>query len=122
LRCNETVCTKSYFRGFGNGIKEVRPVTEDSGMAALKKVKNKVLYETEIRVVSNDRKRAEVLCTISKGYRHQVRCHLAWCGLPCVNDPLYNSKGYDSDKDIMFEACSFVFPHPFTGEEMSFTI
>lgn len=125
--CNDNVCTKSCFRAYGDGSKEVRPVTEQSGMAALKKLKNKTEYKTDIQVLENYGKRAKVLCTISKGYRHQVRCHLAWNGLPVVNDPLYNSlvkkNGFEKEsKDIRFEACSLEFPHPFTGEMVRFVV
>ena len=28
---------------------------------------------------------------ITNGFRHQVRCHLAWMGLPIIGDSLYNS-------------------------------
>ena len=37
-----------------------------------------------------ERENLTVKATITKGYRHQVRCHLAWCGLPIVADPLYH--------------------------------
>lgn len=37
-----------------------------------------------------ERETLTVKATITKGYRHQVRCHLAWCGLPIVADPLYH--------------------------------
>lgn len=121
-QCNDTVYTKSYFRPFGNGSKEVRPVTEFSGPAALKKIGNKVEYETEIKLISNDLKSAELLCSIKKGFRHQVRCHLAWIGYPCKNDPLYNSLTPVSNNEIGFEACGFEFPHPYTGEKIAFRI
>lgn len=83
---------KSYFRPFGPGRKEVRPVTEESGKAALQKLGKKVLYTTCVKILSidKDKKTAEVECRITKGYRHQVRCHLAWIGLPVVNDKIYN--------------------------------
>lgn len=127
LCCNDNVCTKSFFRAYGDGSKEVRPVTEQSGMAALKKLKSKTEYTTDIQVFESDGKKAKVLCTISKGYRHQVRCHLAWNGLPVVNDPLYNSLTKvnfveKENEDIMFEACSLEFPHPFSGEMIRFGV
>lgn len=137
-KCNDIVHTKSHFRSFGDGAKEVRPVTEKSGMAALKKLKSKTEYETEISLkdINEETHSAEVLCKITRGYRHQVRCHLAWAGLPIKNDPLYNSNfinkkivkdefGNDelindlneSDlQEIMFEAIGFEFPHPYKSE------
>jgi len=130
LKCNDIVCTKSCFRPYGSGSKEVRPVTQMSGKAAFKKLKNPVQYETEIKVFEKQGSEAEVLCTISKGYRHQVRCHLAWAGLPVKNDPLYNSvykasvgqSEGECTKEICFEACSLEFPHPFTGEIVRYSV
>lgn len=124
LKCNDIVYAKSFFRGYGEGLKEVRPVTENSGFSALKKLKNKVEYETKIQILSKQREMASVVCTISKGYRHQVRCHLAWSGLPVINDPLYNpyNKEKNITEDILFEACSFEFIHPFTKEKINFSL
>lgn len=34
---------------------------------------------------------ALVLCKIAQGFRHQVRAHLAWAGLPILGDALYNA-------------------------------
>lgn len=88
---------QSYFRSYGKGGKEVRPVTKDSGTAALKKLGKPKLYQTElVSINASDSDAASagktcVICRISQGYRHQVRCHLAWAGLPVVNDPIYNA-------------------------------
>ena len=93
----------SYFRAFGKGQKEVRPVLPTSNAAALKKLGSKKMYSTKIvaadfLVIQNfsggdDRaKIARVECKIAQGYRHQVRCHLAWLGLPVVGDALYNAR------------------------------
>ena len=45
---------QSYFRAYGPGRKEVRPVTPDSNKAALDKVGKKVLYTTEVCIKSID--------------------------------------------------------------------
>lgn len=83
---------ESFFRPFGKGGKEVRPVTKDSGMAALKKTGKLKAYETQIISMekTDDTENVIVNCKISQGFRHQVRCHLAWAGLPILNDRLYN--------------------------------
>jgi 23S rRNA pseudouridine1911/1915/1917 synthase len=26
---------------------------------------------------------------LKRGFRHQIRCHLAWTGFPILNDPVY---------------------------------
>ena len=106
---------QSYFRPYGPGRKEVRPVTADSGKAALDKVEKKVLYTTNISIQSIDKSKntAIVECKITNGYRHQVRCHLAWYGLPVVNDVIYNP---DADKksteQMHFCASKIEFEYP----------
>ena len=82
---------QSYFRHFGKNNSETRVVTEKSNPAALKKLGKKELYSTEVKILSVKGDICEVECKITKGFKHQVRCHLAWCGLPVVNDALYNA-------------------------------
>ena len=106
---------ESYFRPFGPGRKEVRPVTQDSGKAALQKLGKKVLYKTTIKILSydEDKKIVEVECKIINGYRHQVRCHLAWIGLPVVNDKIYNPLVKNENAEPMrFCACKLEFEYP----------
>lgn len=100
-----TFIQKSAFRPFGPGRREVRPVVPQSNTAALKKSGDKI-YTTEIsvtklvgqrndeclanNVISSTNFSYTALCKITNGYRHQVRCHLAWCGLPVTGDRKYN--------------------------------
>ncbi len=83
----------SQFRPYGKESTVVRPVNEYSGKAAVSKAAPK-LYETKIEVTDiveyDNKKLLKVHCTISSGYRHQVRCHLSWLGMPVYNDELYN--------------------------------
>ncbi|WP_296323130.1 pseudouridine synthase [Treponema sp. UBA3813] len=107
------ISAESSFRTFGKGGKEVRPVTQEAGRAALKKGGNR-LYKTEI--VFESEKTA--LCHITAGFRHQVRCHLAWCGFPVHGDKIYNPKARNlssENHDMKFCACKIIFPHPLTG-------
>lgn len=45
----------------------------------------------------------EVLVSISKGFRHQIRAHAAWLGYPILGDPLYG--GIEAPR-LMLEAYS----------------
>ena len=103
----------SYFRPYGPGRKEVRPVTESSGPAALKKTGKAVLYMTNIKIlkINKENNTALVECSITNGYRHQVRSHLAWAGLPIVNDPVYNTNK-KSTGPIHFCASKIEFEYP----------
>lgn len=110
----------SYFRPYAEGRKEVRPVTENSGKAALSKLGKQKLYTTKIQITKLSETRAKATCEITEGYRHQVRCHLAWIGYPVVGDTLYNSnyKNYENPSDkknaenLLFSATKISFEYP----------
>ena len=102
---------RSYFRPYGQGRKEVRPVTEESGKAALSKLGSKKLYTTKIEITRISDTRATALCEITEGYRHQVRCHLAWAGYPVVGDALYNSDKKNAE-NLLFSATKISFEYP----------
>ncbi len=70
----------SYFRAYGPGRKMVKPETDP------KRADSSVLYTT--KVISIDQNVINV--EITRGFRHQIRAHLAWKGLPIEGDPLYN--------------------------------
>lgn len=112
----EKLVIESYFRSFGKGGKEVRPVTRTSGTAALKKIGKPKLYQTEIVSIKQmDERSCKLVCRISQGYRHQVRCHLAWAGLPVENDPLYNAffrEKEDRSGMLNFSATRIEFTNP----------
>ncbi|MBR5964940.1 MAG: RNA pseudouridine synthase [Treponema sp.] len=127
----------SYFRPFGKGSKEVRPVLPSSNAAALKKLGSKKLYST--KVVAADfcdgdvgAKIARVECKIAQGYRHQVRCHLAWLGLPVRGDLIYNracrtdnAQGQEAaggQGQMRFCAASLEFPDLFGDKVFRFAL
>lgn len=111
-----TFTIQSYFRAFGPGRKEVRPVTSSSNKAALQKVEKQVLYTTEVLIkkINHEKNTVLVECTITKGYRHQIRCHLAWYGLPIINDIVYNplAKNKKSTEEMHFCATKIQFEYP----------
>lgn len=113
IETKQKISISSKFRPFGKGNGSVRPVNEFSGKAALKKC-GKKNYSTQIEfgntVFFEEKKLVEVHCSITQGYRHQVRCHLAWLGLPVHGDRLYNV--FCSEKDsFCFTASSFEFTY-----------
>lgn len=101
----------SMFRAFGKGAKAVRPVSENSSTSALKKSVKKI-YSTDIELTECASGTVTALCTIREGFRHQVRCHLAWAGFPIIGDSLYNSAFSESDGRLHFTAFTISFPNP----------
>ena len=90
-------CQQSFFCPYGDGRKEVRPVTEASSKIIQKKVGKSVIYQTNIECQAIEKNQIKVKARISNGFRHQVRCHLAWMGLPVAGDKLYNYKNKEED-------------------------
>ncbi|HAP44278.1 MAG: hypothetical protein A2087_14095 [Spirochaetes bacterium GWD1_61_31] len=65
--------------------------------------------------------RPALLCRVrlSKGFRHQIRAHLAWLGLPLLGDQLYNPAAGDlpTTPRLGLHAGRLTFPDPSTGQE-----
>lgn len=116
----KTFSISSYFRYFGQGRKEVRPVpVENQNKTQQKKVENTSIYTTNVKIISEQNKTIKVECNITKGFKHQVRCHLAWANLPIKNDPVYNQNGEKSEQ-IEFYASKLQFLHPVTNQIITF--
>jgi 23S rRNA pseudouridine1911/1915/1917 synthase len=117
----------SAFRPYGKGRKAVRPVL----IYDAKKDMTEKLYVTEIlesKLTSTFGSMATGLgnclslkLRISKGFRHQIRSHLAWLGMPILNDSLYGGAVFGNGC-LALRACSLVFADPSTGEECNYSI
>ena len=102
-----SVVLSSRFRPYGIKNKEVRPVIESSGKAAVKKASEKK-YSTSIMLSRTKAGTVKATCSIAEGYRHQVRCHLAWIGFPVKNDKLYDPE-FSAEEEFSFTAVSLEF-------------
>ncbi len=56
---------------------------------------------------------------LARGFRHQVRAHLAWIGLPISGDLLY---GGARDERLRLYAVGLSFAHPLTGAAMHLSV
>ena len=111
---------QSYFRYFGQGRKEVRPVPiENLNKTQQKKVEGTSIYTTNVKIISQQNDTVKVECNITKGFKHQVRCHLCWANLPIKNDPVYNQNAEKSEQ-IKFYASKLQFLHPVTNQIITF--
>ena len=99
----------TYFRSFGPGGKSVRPV------AANKRYAKGHIYTTMIEPEDEETLR----CTITRGFRHQIRAHLAWAGYPIRGDVQY---GGIADDDFGLEAVSISYIEPCSGRKLTITV
>jgi len=113
---------ESYFRPFGKGRKQVRPVIED-GKKHKEIAKDKTgFYRTEIININKN----IITARINRGFRHQIRCHLCWIGFPIKNDSLYSvcapAVEPASADTLALRAHAVFFPDILTGRPLEFRI
>ncbi len=100
----------SYFRLFGPRGAAVRPALN----AGAKRCSGQK-YSTQIEMESEN----SVICTLSRGFRHQIRCHMAWAGYPLKGDVLY---GGTESEDFGLTAVGISFTSPSTGSYLTLTL
>jgi len=120
---------ESFFRPFGPGRKQVRPVTDACGEGQKKTHKeiasNKVAkdqggyYRTEI-VNATGNGYYTFTVRLKRGFRHQIRCHLAWIGCPVVNDPLYGQQ--PASGFLALRSNGLIFTDPRSGKSCEYRI
>ncbi len=74
---------------------------------------------THYRVLKRSKTRTLVELTLDTGRRHQIRVHLSDAGCPIIGDKKYGAKS-DPAKRLGLHSCALRFPHPTTGETLSF--
>jgi 23S rRNA pseudouridine1911/1915/1917 synthase len=123
---------ESAFRPYGPGRKAVRPVLPNE---FAKKPRRKTaldrgnLYKTEIVELNSSAFPAEpsliyLRIRIIRGFRHQIRCHLAWLGYPILNDVLYGGLGELGNTDHYLELKSqgLSFMDPISGKNRCYRL
>jgi 23S rRNA pseudouridine1911/1915/1917 synthase len=112
---------ESPFRSWGPGRKAVRPAFPGAGRKLA--FDRGGAYSTMLLEWREEPAAPEglVLCRarILRGFRHQIRCHLAWLGFPILNDPLYGGAG---EGLLALRACSLSFDDPLDGARRFFEI
>ncbi len=91
----------SYFRSYGPGSRQVRPIQD------IRRADSPVRYRTRASKDGN-----LFTCTITRGFRHQIRSHLAWLGFPIMGDPLYGDPCEDGSQILELDCFSVSFPLP----------
>jgi len=112
---------ESYFRPYGPGRKQVRPVTQEKLKGKEIAKDGDAYYKTEI--IGVERKQEELYhftVRLRRGFRHQIRCHLAWIGFPVLHDPLYGKR--DGDDFLALRATGLFFDDPKSGKPVQLAI
>jgi len=102
--CNEPIIIESAFRPYGMGRKSVRPVLYENSIN-----KNSALYRTEILSAAEIQGKCFYRIRIVKGFRHQIRSHLAWVKRPLLNDFLYGTGNDNNPGYLALRASSISF-------------
>ena len=85
-------------------------------------------YTTEVESVERSAEPGlfRVIASLERGYRHQVRAHLAAMGYPIAGDALYRPGGGDGSTangmPLQLHAFSIGFPDPVTGSPISVSL
>jgi len=113
---------ESYFRPYGPGRKQVRPVTKENLKGKETAKDGGAYYKTEI--ISVERKQDDsgeelyhFTLRLKRGFRHQIRCHLAWIGFPVLHDPLYGNG--DEGGFLALRATGLFFDDPKSGKPVT---
>ena len=115
---------ESFFRPFGRGRKEVRPVTAED--IKIKKTAASIAkdrgnyYRTEIIGIEKKNRHCFFTVRLKRGFRHQIRCHLAWKGYPVLNDPLYGNG--ELNGFLALCAWGLFFTDPANGRQMNYCV
>jgi 23S rRNA pseudouridine1911/1915/1917 synthase len=101
-------CLESGFRPYGPGRRSVRPVPRCE----------RRLYSTSFLESEEMPPRRYFVLEIRRGFRHQIRCHLAWLGFPIIGDALYGGGG----GALALKAQGIYFTLPGTSREIQVTL
>jgi 23S rRNA pseudouridine1911/1915/1917 synthase len=113
-------CTvRTAFRSFGPRGRMVAAIPAESGRPTDSgRPPGTIPYETEVISIDpcdGSPPLLRAVVSLTRGFRHQVRVHLASSGLPIVGDELYGGAAEES-APLRLAAERLTFPHPQSGE------
>jgi 23S rRNA pseudouridine1911/1915/1917 synthase len=116
---------ESGFRPYGPGRKAVRPVIPQDG-SPRKRLRIALdrggPYKTEILDRQNAGDALYFRVRITRGFRHQIRCHLSWLGHPTLGDGLYGPPAGPGEQALMLKAQGLSFSDPYSGENRQYRL
>jgi 23S rRNA pseudouridine1911/1915/1917 synthase len=125
LQAGRRLWAESRFAPHGRGRKRVRAIAaEDEARPRAHRARKERqasagLYRTEAQVLERRGPWALVQAATLKGFRHQVRVHLAWLGLPIAGDALYGVPApAGAPARLYLHAAVIELAHPISGEPL----
>jgi 23S rRNA pseudouridine1911/1915/1917 synthase len=107
---------ESRFAPWGRGRTMVRAVFPGERSAKLLRSATAEIYATEAKVTARGGSRSLLSASILKGFRHQVRVHLAILGFPILGDSLYGAPAPAGFPARMYlHAARIALRHPVSG-------
>jgi 23S rRNA pseudouridine1911/1915/1917 synthase len=115
----KSISIQSMFAPAGPGRRMVRVVMPGERNRRLLRKAARYTYLTEARLEKLHAGRALLAMVIRKGFRHQVRAHLAFAGFPIFGDPLYGVPAPPEAPQRMYlHASGIELTHPITGKQL----
>jgi 23S rRNA pseudouridine1911/1915/1917 synthase len=115
---------ESAFRPYGPGRKAVRPFADIPLRTGVRHPPaagtERRLYQTDVMEWERTDELIRFRLRIKRGFRHQIRCHLAWLGFPILNDALYGAPAKspaESGRFLALRAEMFTFYDPASNEQ-----
>lgn len=102
----------SSFRPFGPGAARVACIAYP-GQGGRRASGGGPAYRTELLAAQAGEGGLELRLGLVRGFRHQIRAHLAWIGLPILGDSLYGGASWER---LCLDAGRLSFTHPEGGE------
>jgi 23S rRNA pseudouridine1911/1915/1917 synthase len=115
---------RSFFRPWGPGRRAVRPVEDLSPGRRDAAGDQGQPYTTEVLAWERREGGASFHLRLKRGFRHQIRCHLAWIGTPIRRDTLYGAPGQGAEprQPFALRSCLISFPDPRTGVKREYSL
>ena len=110
---------QSRFAPYGPGSKMVRLVLPATKKKRFARKSSPGIYTTEIQIMARNKNVVLVETHLTRGFRHQIRAHLAFLGFPIIGDPLYGVPVPAGFQERMYlHALRIKFVHPESGKPL----